>query len=430
MINKFLKKYLLWIGLNETGAMLIISFLIMVLLTIVGGAALTNSIIETKISANFQKSSRAFYIADGGIEAAKGSLLIADINDILDGADDNAGTPGDNGYLPTGIIGGGNYSVRVTDDEGWVDTDTKVILTSTGTTPTGENHKIETIVLVDPFPFPGALSFVGTAGAPDKFRIDLHGATSDNISTGVNWGAVITGKDTPDGSPSVDTGSCQDKAGVATPKASFDHDGIHMALVDGAVWGIDEVATELCDPAPSGECPDPIISGSSASLVSAGGPTAAETMTMISNFEGMAAGSHILTAAKTSDVGGTPPDDWGTVGSPKITVIQNDYTLDMNITGYGVLIVKGALIFDSGLSDNLEWHGLIFVIDDGKLEMNGDQTDDMKVWGGIVIHDSDGNGVEEFRLSKGKMHVYYSCEAIRSYVPGAGLQTIAWRELA
>lgn len=54
---------------DESGIALVISLLIMVLLTILGTAAIMTSTTDVKISENFKRSSNAFYVAEAGIEA-------------------------------------------------------------------------------------------------------------------------------------------------------------------------------------------------------------------------------------------------------------------------------------------------------------------------------------------------------------------------
>lgn len=53
---------------DESGIAVITSLLIMVLVTVLGSAAIMTSTTDVKISSNFKKSTDAFYIAEGGLE--------------------------------------------------------------------------------------------------------------------------------------------------------------------------------------------------------------------------------------------------------------------------------------------------------------------------------------------------------------------------
>lgn len=142
---------------DESGVALVIALLIMVLLTILGTAAIMTSTTDVKIAANFKKSTNAFYAAEAGIEAGM---------DLLQSPGAFDANTGWNSLLTTYIYGdassgtalstdtNASYAVRVLDDEllddagetvmlwdvadeddgGNVNTDTnrKVIIESTG----------------------------------------------------------------------------------------------------------------------------------------------------------------------------------------------------------------------------------------------------------------------------------------------------------
>lgn len=103
---------------DESGIALVISLLIMVLLTILGTAAIMTSTTDVKISQNFKQSSNAFYAAEAGIEDG-----IAFLGSNFDSTD------GWSGHLKTWIKGSAGagaalstdsnayYKVYVEDDE-------------------------------------------------------------------------------------------------------------------------------------------------------------------------------------------------------------------------------------------------------------------------------------------------------------------------
>ena len=101
--------------------------MIMVLLTVLGTAAIMTSTTDVKISENFKKSSNAFYAAEAGIEA--GMNYLGTYYDSANGWNDELTTSSTNGYILDGVSIGTNtyYRFSVADDEtaniGWDVTD-------------------------------------------------------------------------------------------------------------------------------------------------------------------------------------------------------------------------------------------------------------------------------------------------------------------
>ena len=60
---------------SEKGAVLVVSMLILVVLTIIGVAATNTSVIETLIANSHKKKQAVFYAAEAGIEHAKASMV-------------------------------------------------------------------------------------------------------------------------------------------------------------------------------------------------------------------------------------------------------------------------------------------------------------------------------------------------------------------
>lgn len=103
---------------DESGVALVVALLIMVILTILGTAAIMTSTTDVKIAGNFKKSTNAFYAAEAGIEAG---MLYLESN--------FSPTTGWNTLLTTYIYGDSSsgtalstdakasYAVQVFDDE-------------------------------------------------------------------------------------------------------------------------------------------------------------------------------------------------------------------------------------------------------------------------------------------------------------------------
>lgn len=430
---------------------LIISLLTMVTLTMLGTVAYMNATSEVKISANYKNYSSAFYIADAGIEDAKGFIAtLGDLNDILDGADNDDSTVGDNGIVFTNkAIAGGSYTVTIADDnddgDPWVDSNSVVVVTSTGTGPNNSSGVIEAYVRMTPFEFPGAISFIdndnGDPDEEDEVDVDINfwvnGDGSGNIK-----GMVITGYDTLDGSPNAGDGPGPDVAGMAVQEGPVGFNEQDASFANMTTKGIDEGPEQICTPVvgPPGAAPCwHMVSGDPGGpLVDAPtGPSEADMKTMYADFKARALEENPALVLSTSNNGGWPATI-GTPANPKIAVIGNgagqvNFTNDLE--GYGILLIEGRLRIQA----IIRWHGVIYITCRGGISLNNNNSDLLEVWGGIAMINYDdndqatcsgGSDEERFHLRRGKIHIYYSTEAIQNYaMPFGGLTTLAWREL-
>lgn len=99
---------------GESGIALVVALLIMVLITILGTAAIMTSTTDLKISQNFKKSSDSFYAAEAGIEA--GMDFLGSNYDSTNGWNDELG---DVTIIAAGTSIGPNafYTVTILDDD-------------------------------------------------------------------------------------------------------------------------------------------------------------------------------------------------------------------------------------------------------------------------------------------------------------------------
>jgi len=155
----------------------------MVLLTLMGTAALTMTELEIKISANDKSAKEAFYIAEAGIEHAWALLKSASFDDVLKGPDGDKNEQADNGRLSFGssvVFAQGAYNVIVTDnDDGdgdpWADADSTVTITSIGTAATGPSRRIEVLVqkiVLNPTGIKGSVTANGSIETNGHVKID------------------------------------------------------------------------------------------------------------------------------------------------------------------------------------------------------------------------------------------------------------------
>ncbi|MFQ5804639.1 MAG: PilX N-terminal domain-containing pilus assembly protein [Candidatus Methylomirabilales bacterium] len=174
--------------LGERGVALVVTLLVISLLSVVGFAFLTLSVTENTIAYNEVHATRAFGIAEAGIEHARRELITSDVNTIL------ASNPPLITFTVGGQIvgfGGGTYSVTVANnttaiggvpaDPGGANTDTDniLILTSTGTFQNATSSIEATVQNLVVLP-PGARAAVTTNGpAKTNGNITIDGRNHD-----------------------------------------------------------------------------------------------------------------------------------------------------------------------------------------------------------------------------------------------------------
>lgn len=175
------KKHHFPIVRNESGVVLVMALLTITLLSLLGKAALTNTEIEIKISANDRVAKETFHIAEAGIEHARTLLRTRSFDDVLEGDDDDKNEPGDNGQLLSNVsFGNGSYDVHVTDnkdgdDDRWDDKDGTIIVTSTGSSSNGPKRVLEIVVTritLIPTGLRGAVTSNGSIVTDGDMQID------------------------------------------------------------------------------------------------------------------------------------------------------------------------------------------------------------------------------------------------------------------
>lgn len=503
IIKAELKKYFVLAFQNDGSSVLIVSLLLMILLTLLASSAITNSIIEVKISANFKRSNDAFYIAEAGIELAKIYSKSVSNDSLLQGDDGLTGYPdlnADNGILfytnpdcvqgdcPFPANSAGSFKVVATDndedadgvlcpgddvsnggdDDCWVDTDGQIILTSTGTTASGTTVQIE--IVAGSFPFmdlPGAISFIDNDNGDtddDRIRLGANGSFGDVGTSADVAGAIITGLDTFDDSPTVGDvpGTSTDKPAIATQELFETTSGGVVKDVDALdEFGINEVTGNMCSPSPlDQDCLYAILSGSGVEPYVSGatdGPTESEVKSQVKTLFGR---KDIFIDTNNFPNGGNPRNNFlsahpgidyntnsdgyyhfGTAENPKITFFENGFDFDENTKGYGIMILDDT--FSISGTTRFEFHGIIYVTCGGQFEMVSDNSI-MEVWGAILMvnyaesvvsladgHNKScsGNSDEErFELKKGITHIYWSTQAIETFAEPLSYSSYAWRQ--
>lgn len=385
-------------GRDENGAVLVISLIMMVFFSLLGIASILTSSVDTKISGNYRTGVDALYITDAGIERAKAVLKTMAFDDALNGADNDKDTTADNGILSFGSsvsFAGGSYAVQVTDnDDGdgqaWDDSDSMVIITSTGTASNGSQKKIEAMVRrADLDDFPAAISF------PDpNVRLEF---LSNALS--------VTGTDTTysPGPPerAIDVpGTATDKNAIVT-EATAPNTNIAYSPANAQ----DNITG-------SGGTPDIDLENTTLSLTSL-----------------QAARSYLLGLSGITTYTGSTTLTGVTLGtrqSPQITYVNDALTLQGNVSGAGILIVDKDLV----ISGDFTFEGIVLVgvcpTCPGRLETG---TGNSKIFGAMVVANPTSSHSNEARLKmQGNCDIYYSSYGINN-VLSATFSSLSWRQV-
>ncbi len=161
---------------NEKGIVLVVALIMLTVLILLGTTAIMTSSSDLKISSNFVSGTQAFYVADAGMERAKISLnAVTDINTVL--------ASGVLGFGSSVSFGGGAYSVVVANNAGdaggaSTDTDSYVVVTSTGTSAGGGKRVLEAVFYKPVVNPPG-----------------IRGAVTANYNVGTLGTMVVDGRD-------------------------------------------------------------------------------------------------------------------------------------------------------------------------------------------------------------------------------------------
>ena len=366
---------------NENGLVLIAALCLLATLVLVGATAFIVSWTDVKIGGNFKTNQTALQIAMAGTEKGRETLRSSNANSLNTSnlSEELAARIGANGALngytsstddvplvpSTSLVSGYSYVVYLTNDstEGaanTTDANGKAVLTSVATGPNNAKVIVTTTV---------QLYTVSTNNPAVVY-------SKDNVT--LSGGALsINGND---------AGSCG--GGNIAP-----------------------VYTK--DPATTTEHGNPHLSGS---------PSTPQHGTI--DFDLQALVDQFKTGA---DYTLTDDQSGGTYGSSSnyVTVYadaeatQADHELRLNnITGYGILIVKGNL----QLAGNLNWHGIVIVT--GILTSTGGGSDNKNIQGQVY---SGSSALGDTAVSGNIDVAYNSCEVKKS-LADQPMKVVNWKQ--
>ncbi len=380
---------------EQRGMVLVVTLLVIIFLSLLGSTLLSLSLAENNISTNLVRSSKAFGIAEAGLEHARAELAGKDFNAILAAG----GSLNFTGFGTTVSFAGGNYSVNITNnttaigafpaDPGGAtnDTDNRIIITSTGTYQNAKKI-LETLVgflnVNTPSP-PAALALYG----PDS-------STKMEVKAGGN--AEVNGNNYDPSSTYPCSGSACDGtlndsvaaiAGILVNTSSFKS--------GGNVYGNPASTTDLTATATAWR-------NLANALTSAANITISGTKTIASN------------------------DVWGSPDQPVIVCLTGNSTDTVTITGTvngaGILLINSDLEIQT--LGNFNFQGIVIVMQNGKLNINLGGTSSIY---GEVIADSTGPDAAIKVGLKGNAQIRYSQLAINRALNVSGAKVLTWREV-
>ena len=379
-------------GASERGMALLTALLIMSFLTILGGALLSSTTLDVRIADNYRTRTQLIFLAEAGIEAGREALRVS-VNDLDDDLTTAAGDdavlatildlatllagddlpllPSDAGLRATGETLNdasgepvGTYHVFVRNDvsDGETSTtDTNDVATLVSIAQIdGATKTIEATVRRGSFPpIPAALTLNGGIGLFDAANSNLFQI---------------------DGNDQAGSGSDENAIGVIT---AGDDTTVTDAIPDN------RADNYIGD---GGEEPDVAdISGELAGLLT----TTDGLESLVSSISAAATESYYPAWDGSTTLG----NDIGAADNHRVTVVHGNCTFGP-ADGYGVLLVRGALI----VTGNFSWTGLILVIGQGEIHWNGGGNGSLT--GGLFLAKTrdtpyDGNAVGDQLADRG-----------------------------
>lgn len=369
---------------NERGIVLIAVLCLIATLVLVGTTAYIVSSTDVKIGGNFRTNQTALQVAMAGAEKARESLRAANASSTnksnfseelaahvgANGVLNGYSTTTDDSVLASGtmLLNGYSYaySAYVTNDSGegpsnTTDSNGRVVITSIATGPNNAKAMVTTTVQIYTF------STSSPAVVYSKENVDVMGGTNlvingnDNCGTGTSLGTIYTlnpATTDPHGSPNLSTAPTE-------------------------------------------------------------GTTNIDVEALVNNLKAGA------TVTLTSDKTSAGQVTYGSSSSP--TIVYSDAITDQaddelklnNVTGYGILLVRGNL----EMAGNFNWNGIIIVT--GQFKTTGGGGDSKNIYG--QIYGGSSSRVGDTDISGSVNMQYDSCQ-VKNALSAQPLKVINWKQ--
>jgi len=418
---------------DERGVAVVLGLVALLALTALVLAFLSVSSFEPQIAANLEAGTRARYLAEAGIEAAFDSLATADWSTALTGATCDTGvlvpTTAAGSTLPGRTTASGTYTVRVRNDcyagngstlssdrvftglaaldaTATTDTNSRLILVSTGTIGTATRTIKVVLKRVQLPTINGALSFPGV-----NADIDFSGSSF-----------TIRGVDTQMGSEADGTGAAVYGISVGVAANESDIDTALANNQQNSVSGKDQTNPSATTTGDNTAAYDTTLTSSAVT----------DFVNAVKGLADVSINAPSTSPYSASNIGDSCASDinsatcWGTESHPKIVYIKGDSTgstqynaLDLSgsTSGVGILIVENGNVDITG---NFTWKGPVIITGTGvKIRYHGGGN--QAIWGAVIVNElsNDGDNALEADIS-GNAKIYYSTEAIDNAMDGVG----------
>ena len=365
---------------SEGGFLLIAALTVLSALTLLGTTAYLLSSTDIKIGGNFRNSQAALQVAMGGAERARQALRLENLSSSesgsfsdelnsaarkgANGTLDGFSTTTDDQPLASGTLNGISYAAYLTNDSAdgasnTSDVNGKVLITSVATGPNSSRANVEIIVQVN------------TAVASSPAVVYSKGDVTGNGSS-----LTITGND-----------ACSEETAL------------------GPIYTKEPATTSL-----SG---NPTLSGS---------PSTPQQGTMDIDIAGIidsfkASATTVLTDDQNGATHGSSTG-YVTVYADTDDPPNNQGLKLQNVTGYGILLVKGDLTLGGGFN----WNGIIYAT--GSVTLNGGGGAGINVYGQIYAGTST---VTDVTLNGSNTLGYDSC-AIKKALATQAFKVVSWKQ--
>jgi len=355
----------LFILKNESGAVLIISLLTMVVLTLLGLAAINTVTTDIMISANDKGAKQAFYLAEAGLEEALARMKSANVIDIDGNAVSLIGIEVGNEnsvQLPQGTQSTGTYTITITR----ISSNT-IRIASTGTTTNGRGVKSIVIDVSETVSYPEIFDFalfamqnVTLGGSLEVIDGDIYSGADITISAHpavtngdvLAWGNVTF----PNGNKYIENGSVRANGNIVLGNQQNIRTA-GDAVANGTVSGNGTVAGEIYQ---NGEM-DPNVQP----------PTYYEESYKVTDAQF----SEYLTQADTYLSGNQTITGGEYTG---IVYIDGDLAIHGNFTGNATFVITGDLTMAGNIT-NTGGENYAFVVD-GDVWSSGNTTVDSVIY--------------------------------------------------
>jgi len=365
---------------NEKGFLLIAALTLMATLTLLGTTAYILSSTDIKIGGNFRNNQMVLQVAMAGAERARETLRVenlassnkASFSDELNSATRKGANGALNGYTTTtddmplanGTMNNVTYAAYLTNDNlngdtylSTTDNNGKVLITSVATGPNNSTAKVEIVVTLFPPPSTPATIYSKDNVTTNGSSMNISG--NDACSAGTNLAPIFT--------------------------------------------------------------KDPATTNSNGSPTFTGSPPTPQHGTLDIDIQGYV---DALKGAATTTL--TADQSGGTYGSSSNYVtVYSDATLQAdgelrlnNVTGYGILLVKG----DLQMAGNLNWNGLIFVT--GVITTSGGGSNAKNIQGLIFA----GASALGDTVINGSVTVGYDSCKVKQALAGQPLKVVNWKQ--